>query len=173
MGVSNRDVYAHWGYTEINSDNFGPLYDGMTNVKVLRAAQKCGAAFYDIMEMDREYLAHACRYVRQAFKKYTDGIQNFEEVEIDKTKLASIFVPFIIARLPIMPFAKFMDTASPEPGDCRNVTPPDAYTKPTDPIIVGHDLGQSVLIDGYHRAALFWKFAEPHSTIRAYTAATR
>ena len=53
--------------------------------------------------------------------------------------------------------------------DARNVVlHPDGYQNPVDPLTVGRIFGTLVLLDGYHRAASFWMFAEPDAVIAAY-----
>jgi hypothetical protein len=138
-------------------------------VKLLRAAQAAGKPFANVAEADREYLANVWRYVRGLyFAEYTNGIQSFEEVSIVKTTLATLQVPRVASSLPPMPFAEFMETKSDSPADCRNVTVSGEYASPADPLTVGRTGGKLTLIDGYHRAALFWKFAESTRSIQAY-----
>ena len=68
-----------------------------------------------------------------------------------------------------VPMPLYIDTPCSEPGDARNISPkPGGYHAPADPLTVGPFSNKLVLLDGYHRAALFWKFAPEGSSISAY-----
>jgi len=46
--------------------------------------------------------------------------------------------------------------------------PADGYKAPTDPLTLGKIFNNPVLLDGYHRAALFWKYGPADGIIPAY-----
>jgi hypothetical protein len=53
-----------------------------------------------------------------------------------------------------------------EPKDARNVT--GDYRPAAEAISIGRFGQHLVLLDGYHRAASFWKFASADASITAY-----
>jgi hypothetical protein len=100
---------------------------------------------------------------------YQIGTDPFEIVGISKEALAKITVPpNVWEQQRFAAFREYIETTSENLEDARNVAlRGQSYESPTDPIIIGRWYGNPVLIDGYHRAARFWKFC-PGGTLSAY-----
>ena len=68
-----------------------------------------------------------------------------------------------------MSFEEFLSTTADSPRDARNVLPPaEGYRAPSDALTVGAFFDSPILLDGYHRAVSFWRFADPDAVIDAY-----
>jgi hypothetical protein len=171
--VSLQDVQARWAYGEIIDSNFSACYDNpfcQSQLDALRNKWRSGVGFAELTAEDRQCLAFMCRCVRTSFLTFVARVDQFREIPLSKTDLATLLVPRIVSNLPaVMPFKLYIDTPCPAPGDARNVSPkPDGYHTPADPLTVGRFSNKLVLLDGYHRAASFWKFAPEGSSISAY-----
>jgi hypothetical protein len=166
--VSFRDVYARWGYSEIDSPHRRADYDQlMEDAAASRARRAAGVAFDQLCDLEREELAIACQRVRQFFSPSTIGTKFFEARAIDRPELASFRVHPVVSNFSWwMTFEEYEKTSSPAPGDARNVAKPVVYTAPADPLTVGCRDGYFELIDGFHRAVLFWRYAPPSGSLR-------
>jgi hypothetical protein len=83
--VSFRDVYARWGYSEIDSPHRRADYDQlMEDAAASRARRAAGVAFDQLCDLEREELAIACQRVRQFFSPSTIGTKFFEARAIDR-----------------------------------------------------------------------------------------
>jgi hypothetical protein len=171
--VSLQDVQARWAYGEIIDSNFSACYDNpfcQNQLDALRTKRQSGVGFAELTAEERQCLAFMCRCVRTSLLTFVAPVDQFREILLSKTDLATLLVPRRVSNLPVMAFALYIDTPCSEPGDARNVFPkPDGYHAPADPLTVGRFSNKLVLLDGYHRAASFWKFAPEGSSISAYT----
>src|SRR5262249_49013455 len=115
-------------------------------------------------------LAFLCAVARPRLMVFFVGMDRFAEALLDKTQIAPCLVPEIVSGAPgVITFEEFMDTTVTSPKDARNVLPPpDGYQTPSDPITIGYLFKNPVLVDGYHRAALLWKFGPKDAALRAY-----
>ena len=99
---------------------------------------------------------------------FLSKIEWFQQVDLDKTSLATLLVPPMVHGFRnslLLSFATYMQTSSPHPGDARNV---QDCRPATDPILIGRYGDHLILVDGYHRAASLWKFGPENSLIPAY-----
>ena len=170
--VSLQDVQARWAYGEIIDSNFSACYDNpfcQNQLDALRNKRRSGVGFAELTAEERQCLAFMCRCVRTSLLTFVARVDQFREIPLSKTDLATLLVPRMVSNLPVMPFTLYIDTQCSEPGDARNVSPkPGGYHAPADPLTVGRFSNKLVLLDGYHRAASFWKFAPEGSSISAY-----
>jgi hypothetical protein len=94
------------------------------------------------------------------------------EVQVDKDVLATLLVPPMVSgdsQMRFFPFAEFMDIPSADSNDSRNVVfAPTGYQVPSDLLTIGRFYQHPVLLDGYHRAAAFWKFGPADGSVMAY-----
>ena len=66
-------------------------------------------------------------------------------------------------------FKGYISTWSADPDDARNVLPRGtSYDYPADPITFGRSFSYPILIDGFHRAARFWKYGPQDGKLVAY-----
>ena len=170
--VSLQDVQARWAYGEIIDSNFSACYDNpfcQNQLDALRNKRRSGVGFAELTVEDRQCLAFMCRCVRTGLLTFVARLDHFREIPLSKTDLATLLVPRAVSNLPVMPFMLYIDRPCSEQGDARNASlTPGGYHAPADPLTVGRFSNKLVLIDGYHRAASFWKFAPEGSSIWAY-----
>jgi hypothetical protein len=179
--ISLQDVLARWAYSEISDANlsqeydrspFIPLYRAQLND--LRSKRGSGVTFNELDHTDRYWLSFMCSCVRPNLMIFMAGIEHFDEVDLDKTDLAKLLVPTMVHGQGFTPtgegfflsFADYIQTSSCEPKDARNVT--GDYRPAAEAISIGRFGQHLVLLDGYHRAASFWKFASADASITAY-----
>jgi hypothetical protein len=138
-------------------------------MRPLRSQRRSGLGFAELTAEDRKCLAFMCRCVRTSLLTFVARVDRFRERPLSKTDLATLLVPRVVSNLPDMPFTLYIDRPCSEPGDARNVSPkPGGYHAPADPTNGWSVSNKLVLLDGYHRAASFWKFASEGSSISAY-----
>lgn len=172
--VSLLDVLARWGYSEIVDSNTERHYDNGRDIAGLRAKRQSGVPFEDLSPEERYNLAFQSGWVRNALVVYTIGAELFDVVDIDHSILAKFVVPPNVwhpaSQGQFVPFEHFMTTTSPNPRDSRNATLRASYyqQQPPDPLTIGRLYDQPILLDGYHRAAAFWKFGPADGTIKTY-----
>lgn len=167
------DVLARWGYSEIIDSNTEHCYDNGRDIKGLRAKRRSGVAFEDLSPEDRYNVAFQSGQVRNALVLFIIGAEIFDVIEIGRSTLAKLFVPpnvwYPESQGQLAPFGYFMTTSSENPKDSRNVTlRGPSYQPPADPFTLGRYYERPVLLDGYHRAALFWKFGPSDGTLKVY-----
>lgn len=101
-----------------------------------------------------------------------EGIQEFDLVPLQRNRLGDLWVPSNVWRDSngqVYPFSHYVATETEELGDARCLErPANGYQTPPDPITIGLFENHPFLIDGYHRAALFWKYGPPDGTLLAY-----
>jgi hypothetical protein len=178
--VSLLEVQARWGYSEIIDSNFTTDYDNQLfmpicqqlklHLDALRIKRRSRLPFEGLSAEDRYWLAFMCWPVRPNLMVLMAGIDRFCEVELAKARLAKLLVPPMVSNiLRFMPFDEYVVTPCSSPKDARNVTAtPGSYEHPPDAVTVGRFHDSQVLLDGYHRAAAFWKFAPSDASIRSY-----
>jgi hypothetical protein len=158
--LSLIDVLARWAYSEILDARSSPYYNNLPGVAELRAKRRTGVPFKALPSSDRHQLASNCACVRGGLWMFLTDVEHFREERLTKSQIAPFLVPSNVSGLPMMRFDDFMDTPSSGPDDPRSEAA--AYTKvPDDPLTLGRSGDDYVLLDGYHRAASFWRSA-PH-----------
>jgi hypothetical protein len=101
---------------------------------------------------------------------FMTGVDRLAEMPLNRTQIAKFLVPQMVSGSgDLMLFESFVNTTASSPKDARNVLPPsNGYQAPSDPLTVGVLFGSPVLLDGYHRAVLFWRFANQDALINSY-----
>jgi len=172
MPTSLLDVRARWGYSEIADTNFSQLYGNAAPIEALRAKRRANVPFDQLMPTERRELAHACAWVRQSLFVAFEGIEQFEVTPLSHAELGRLLVPPNVWRDSggrFCLFSHYITTTTNEAGDARPIGPPTgSYQPPVDPLTVGRFDSHHVLIDGYHRAALFWKYGPSDGNVAAY-----
>jgi hypothetical protein len=167
--ISLLDVQARWGYSEIFDSQFSHYYRG-SDIPELREKRSNGIAFEDLKPGERYSLAFQCACVRAKLMPYFTGITTFEEIPLAREELNDLFVPPIVwGGDLVIRFSQYIKSKSDIPSDPRNVVAnPSGYNRPTDPITIGRAYAVLYLVDGYHRAASFWRH-NPTESLAAYT----
>jgi hypothetical protein len=177
VSVSLLDVQARWAYSEIIDSTFAALYKNhpfallyKNQLDALRVKRQSDLLFADVVPADRYWLAFMCCCIRSNLMILMTGVERFREVSLNKTILADLIVPPMVSDVPrFMPFREYIQTPSSGPQDARSVVPATGdYRPPTDPLTVGRLENNPVLLDGYHRAASFWRSAPENASISAY-----
>jgi hypothetical protein len=168
--ISLLQVQAKWAYSEIDDGTLSHNYDNGPNVEELRAKHRSGVPFNKLTPDEQYNLAFLCVAHRPNLMIFMTGVDGLVEGRLDRTHIGALLVPEMVSGTPgFMSFEGFMNTTAESPKDARNVLPPaQGYQVCSDPLTVGHYFGRPTLLDGYHRAASFWKFAPGDAVIRAY-----
>jgi hypothetical protein len=177
--ITLMDVQARWGYSEIVDSNHSDLYDKQPfaplykdQLAAVRAKHRSGLLFEELISEDRYWLAFMCSSLRTNLMVFVTGVECFRETHLNKTIIAALVVPSMVSNLPFMSFRDYIRTPCSDPKDARNVVPSvGSYRPPADPLTVGRLDNTTILLDGYHRAASFWKFAPENASISAYVPA--
>ncbi len=169
MSAQLIDVQARWGYSKFVDATFSHYYDHRHQIEDLRAKRSAGVPFDQLSGEERYSLAILGASVRERLLIYQVGTEPFEIVEIEREALAKIIVPpNVWEQARFAPLHEYFETTTESPDDARNVVLKGrSYERPTDPVTIGRWYENPVLIDGYHRAALFWKFCSG-GTLPAY-----
>jgi hypothetical protein len=159
MSVSVPDALAEWAYSEIvegvSSRDYEPLVPDE-----LRRKRRLALPFSRLSQSDRYCLARACWKVRPLILIHLIGITRFELANINKAELANILVPPTAAielRGNYATFELYMAIPSDDQKDARNILPSQNWSPPDAPLTLGYHFQHRVLIDGFHRAAAFWR----------------
>jgi hypothetical protein len=170
--ISLLDVQARWAYSEIIDSNFAKLYDGREGVEALRKKRQTNVSMEKLPLVERYNLAFLCVSVRPNMMWFVTGIERFQEVDLDRTAVATLLVPPMVTpdlQGKLVPLTTYMDIPTASSDDARNVVcPPEGYQASKDPVTVGYFYEHRALIDGYHRVAAFWKYGPADGIIRAY-----
>jgi len=167
------DIQARWGYSEIVDSTASHNYDCGMGIDELRAKRTEGVRFEQLSGGERYKLAFYTAQVRFPLFVFFTGTDLFNLVQIGRERLAQLYVPQAVwaeqSEGRCMPFGEYMAIPTDNDNDARNVTLKEpTYRAPIDPITVGRFYTDPVLLDGFHRAALFWKFAPAGETLLAY-----
>jgi hypothetical protein len=96
----------------------------------------------------------------------------FDVIDLDRQALGKLFVPPNVhpahSNGQCFDFEHFMTTTAESLSDSRNVELDGEYSSPADPLIVGRMNEYAMPLDGYHRAALFWKFGPLSGKMTAF-----
>jgi hypothetical protein len=166
------EVHARWAYSEIADGVFSHRYDCKPRVDELRAQRAAGRAFAELSGADRYALALLCTLARLNLTVFNAGVEKFRVIDLTRTELSCLLVPPMISPelQKFMPFEDFMASLPPtSPGDARNIAAnPARYQPAREPLIIGRYFEHCVLLDGYRRAASFWKSAPAKATLKAF-----
>jgi hypothetical protein len=168
--VSLLRAQAQWAYGEITDGTLAHIYDNTPNVDALRARYPSGVPFNQLTADEHYNLAFLCMMCRTNLMIFATGVIEFVEVALNKTQVATFLVPQMVSdHAGMISFADFLSTTAVSPKDARNVlAPQQGHRAQPAPLTVGHFFNSLVLLDGYHRAASFWKFAPADAMIQAY-----
>jgi len=171
--ISLQEVLARWAYSQISDANLSQDYDRVPLYRAqlddLRNKRGSGVTFNDLDLADRYWLSFMCSCVRPNLMIFMTGIEQFDEADLDRPGLANVLVPAMVhgqREAFFLPFVDYIQTSSPDEKDARNVT--GDYRPVADAISIGRFGQQLVLLDGYHRAVSFWRFAPIGASIPAY-----
>jgi hypothetical protein len=140
-------------------------------MEALRARRSGGVSFDDLSEDDRNYLATECAQVRKPLMKCFGASDNFRLIAVARDQLGALRVPpwwpEIVGKR--VSFAEFESIPARDAHDPRNVTgTKESYALPRDPVTIAHFAQQAWLLDGYHRAVAFWRYAPADASLDAY-----
>jgi len=166
------EVHARWAYSEIADGVFSHRYDRKPRIDELRAQRAAGRAFAELSGADRYALALLCTLTRLNLMVFNAGVEKFRVIDLTRTELGCLLVPPMISPelQRFMPFEDFMTSLPPtSPGDARNIAAnPVRYQPAREPLTIGRYFEHCVLLDGYRRAASFWKSAPAKATLKAF-----
>jgi hypothetical protein len=167
---SQSDVQALWAYSEISNGVAAAGYDGDPAIEQLRAKRNQGVPFDQLDQGERYCLAYWCFRVRPFLVAHMVPWRDFDLVQMSRKQIEAVYVPPNVWERRIFAlFPDYMSTACRDPKDARNVTSdPALYRAPTEPLIFARHNGNLLLMDGYHRAASFWKCAAAGDSLSAY-----
>lgn len=175
---SSAEVLARWAYSEINDGTLAGGYDRMDGVNALRERHRSGISIEELSDGERYCLAYMCICARPVpWFYYMSPIRSFRVCLVGKAELAEFFVMPQVAYEELKgqkePFKVFVGRPRPpSPKDCRNVEQPtNGYRDPETPLVLGVCGGEPILIDGYHRAVMFWKWALEDQKIAVFVPA--
>ena len=172
MTTSLLDVQARWGYSEIVDATLSHYYDNVNGIEALRVKRREGIPFNQLAAAERYALAFGCACVRPNLFVYFVGTKGFDLVQLNRDAIGHLIVPPNVWRDSqgqFHPFSHYITTTTDEVGDARLLgPPPNGYLVPADPLTVGHSFTHPIMLDGYHRAALFWKYGPPEGTLFVY-----
>jgi hypothetical protein len=172
--VSKLEVLARWAYSEITDGVAPQQYDGQVyGLDDLRAARTAGTSFNDLTHTQRYSLAWGCFNVRPALMAYLVSVGEFNAAELIRADLGNLWIPPNVwgeqSGGKFVRFSHYITTQTPEPRDARNVVcDPATYQLPAEPVTVGYFYDLPVLIDGFHRAAAFWRCGPAGGSLPTY-----
>jgi hypothetical protein len=169
-------VCAMWAYSELLSAH---PYHG-SELKPLREKLARGVLFHELDIVERALLLRKWHEVRgvPAYTKRLHGVAAFQLTRWTKEQLGAAYVMTSFAqqvsRNPLVErvtFRRWIETEPfnrPPQGNARyaaeGLTPAIADSGAT----VGRWRGRTYLLDGYHRAVLFWKTQPSDATLGVY-----
>ncbi|WP_375788622.1 hypothetical protein ACE10Z_15125 [Bradyrhizobium sp. Pha-3] len=170
QNVPLLEVQARWGYSELTDSPAAQHYSDLAH---LAAKRLSGTSFEQLSEAERYELAFGAACARPVLLAFLTGVISFDVVEIGRARLGSMFVPPNVwdpeSEGRFISFEEYMTTTSLDLDDPRSVLPKGtSYEFPADPITFGRSFSFPILIDGFHRAARFWKYGPPAGKLLAY-----
>lgn len=169
MSVSILDVLAEWGYSEIIDGTYSSKYQICIDIEEKRRQSVPLSA---LSFSERYTLARACFSIRPAIFIHLIGVTGFELVNLTREQLAKTYVPpHAAADLggKYTHFEQYMATRSDDPSDARyDLTDPQPWLNPETPLTFGYIYERLVLLDGFHRAANFWRSNPAAGILKAY-----
>ncbi len=166
------EVHARWAYSEITDGVLAHKYDQKPRIDELRAQRTAGRAFAELSAADRYALALLCALARINLMMFSAGVEKFRVADLTRKELGCLLVPPMISPelQEFVPFEDFMASLPPtSPRDARNIAAnPVRYQPAREPLTVGRYFEHCVLLDGYRRAASFWRSAPAKTTLKAF-----
>jgi hypothetical protein len=167
------DVLARWAYSEIIGSNSEHSYDTGRDIVSLRAKRRSGIPLEDLSPDERYNLAFLCGCGRPNLILFTIGADLFDMIPLDRDAVAALFVPPNVwhpeSNGQVVPFEHYITTHSARPNDARYISPTEKpYSSSADPLTICRLYEKPLLLDGYHRAARFWRTNPPSGRIAAY-----
>jgi hypothetical protein len=169
------EVLGRWAYSEIVEGTLAADYDDLEGVEELRNQHRSAVPYEALRDAEKNLLAFLCAVVRPfPFAFYASAIRRFKVIQLTKDQLSQLLVmPQVDAdelKGRFVSFGGFFVSTPPNSlKDCRNVIKPSGgYTLPADALTVGLHQQNHVLIDGYHRAVAYMRWAPADATIAAY-----
>jgi hypothetical protein len=166
------EITARWAYSEIVDGTLAHIYDSLPWIKELRAIRTAGRKFAALSEEERYALAFQCVAARPMLMVYMAGVDEFRQAELGREELATVLVPPIVSPelTGLVSFERYITSVPPlSLKDARNVqADPASYRGSSEPLTLGRFGENHVLLDGYHRAASFWKSAPQNATVHAF-----
>jgi hypothetical protein len=163
---SPLEVYARWAYSEIVDGALCHIYDHFDGVEGLRTKRKANVSFEQLSSDDLTRLASMCSVVRPDLQTYCAAVGAFGLAALTKAELGAVVVPPHIPPDRFHVWFSYFMLSRAGPG---NVSPPiEDYKLPDAPLTLGRVQGHYVLVDGYRRAASFWRSAPAGSVIWAF-----
>jgi hypothetical protein len=167
------EVQARWAYSEVTDGAQRHTYDGLPWIGPLRERRRDGVPFANLLQVDRYALALACVSVRPNLMIFAAGVAQFQEVNLSRAQLGNVLVPQMVRGDQVAGMVSFSEyIILPAPGniaDARYVDDNAAnYHPASDPLTLGRFFEHPVLLDGYHRAVLFWRAAPEYAVIRCW-----
>jgi hypothetical protein len=164
------DVLANWDYSKVIDSGASHHYDSGYGIPDLRAKRASGTPFEQLSEDERYNLAFQCGCVRQNLAVYLIGTDLLYITEINRQRLANKLIPPNIwypeSAGRYVQFEEYMATKSDNPNDVRNAQlRQQTYRAPRDPVTIGRYYEYPLLLDGFNRAALLWKFGPDYETL--------
>jgi hypothetical protein len=172
MTTALLDVQAQWAYSEILDGTNPGWYDNVPGIDSLRDKRRAQTPFDHLSNDERYNLAIQVSIIRKNLFFYFTGIQTFETVQLNRGALGRMFVPPNVWDAPgnrFFEFSHYVTTPTNDPKDPRAAfIEPSNYRDPLEPVVVARWYEHLTMIDGYHRAVLFWKYGPSDATIPAY-----
>ncbi|MHC2335482.1 hypothetical protein [Bradyrhizobium sp. USDA 4454] len=170
QNVPLLEVQARWAYSELTDSPAARHYSDLQHLVTKRSS---GTAFEQLSEAEQYELAFGTACARPVLLAFLTGVLSFDVVEIGRARLGSMFVPpnvwYPESEGRFVSFEEYMATTSVNPNDPRSVLLKGTnYEFPSDPITFGRSFSFPILIDGFHRAARFWKYGPSDGTLLAY-----
>jgi len=170
QNVPLLEVQARWGYSELMDSPAARHYSDLGH---LVAKRSTGTSFEELSEAEQYELAFGTACARPVLLAFLTGVISFDVVGVGRARLGSMLVPpnvwYPESEGRFVSFEEYMTTTGVNLDDPRSVLPKgSSYKLPTDPITFGRSFSFPILIDGFHRAARFWKYGPPDGKLLAY-----
>jgi hypothetical protein len=156
------EVQARWAYSELNSGIASSYYKG-GDMDRLRDMRSRGLPFEALTAADYYPLAFACGCARPNLFVYLIGCERFQLRTITRSELGEIIVPPNVWSDSAGAWVKLSEYAAGDSLDLRDArfreSADTVYRPNSEPFTVGRSFQYPILIDGYHRAVHFWRYA--------------
>jgi hypothetical protein len=175
--ISQADVLAQWGYSEVINSHSENCYADVPNIDEIRKKRESGMPCSELTEDERRALATACTNCRPVLTNFLAGITRFQRKPINRQYLGVVLVAPCVwhpeSKGELVRFAEWVDIPplTDHPGDARNVICRSVYEPSTDALTIGRHNAEPILVDGFHRAVALWRCAAPGALLQSYVPA--
>jgi hypothetical protein len=172
--ISQQDVLARWGYSEVVNSHFENCYTDVPSINEIRKKRESGMPCSELTEDERRALATACTNCRPVLTSFLAGITGFQLNPVSRQYVGALLVAPCVwhpeSRGMFVRFSEWVDIPPPtgHPADARNVICRPVYEPPTDALAIGRHDADLVLVDGFHRAVALWRCAALDALLEAY-----